>query len=461
VRVTLQFLGAAETVTGSKHLLTVNNRKFLIDCGLFQGLRELKERNWANLPFPVAEIETVIITHAHIDHIGYLPRLWAQGYRGPILCTGATSEITRLSLPDSGRLQEEYARHANKHGFAEHKPALPLYTEDDANAVCKLLDSQKLDSFIELGGACKFRFLRAGHILGSAFVEFHLPDGRTVLFTGDLGRPNQPIIRDPEIVEAADFMLLESTYGDRDHPDVSPGDFLRDAISQAHESGGMIVIPAFAIGRTQDILYYIHDLEKRGDCPALPIYVDSPMAVDATGIYARHHEDHDLEMEQLERDDDNPLRPKNVRFVQKVDESKALNAREGPGIIISSSGMASGGRVVHHLMRRLPDPACQVLFVGYQAAGTLGRELIEGGQRVRVMGQEVPVRAEIKSLQSLSAHADSSEILGWLKGFKSAPKRTFLVHGEPPAQSALQGKIRAEFGWEVEIPKLNDAVTLD
>lgn len=457
--VTIQFCGAAETVTGSRHLLTVDNKRYLIDCGLFQGYQE-KERNWLPFPYPAHSIEKVILTHAHIDHIGYLPKFYTEGFRGPILCTSATDEITRLSLPDSGRLQEEYARYANKKGFSKHKPAKPLYTENDAVAVCKQLNPYPFDKMIELGGKCKIRFRRAGHILGSSFIEFWLPDGRMILFGGDLGRKNTPILRDPDAIDAADFLLVESTYGDRLHPTEPILDEFCRIIQTAVERKCFIIIPAFAIGRTQDVLYYLNELENSKKCPELPVYVDSPMAVDATGIYARHHEDHDLDMEALEGINDNPLRSKNITFVKTSDQSKALNKLKGPGIIVASSGMANGGRVVHHLANRLPDPNNIVLFVGFQAQGTTGRDLVEGAGYVRIMGQEVPVRAEIKSILSLSAHADANEIMDWLGGFKVAPKKTFIVHGEPPAQAALQKRIIEELGWETQIPKYLETVEL-
>ena len=455
----MQFCGAAETVTGSRHLLTVDGRRFLIDCGLFQG-KDVKERNWEPFPYPADSIEKVILTHAHIDHIGYLPKLYTEGYRGQIFCTSATDEITRLSLPDSGRLQEEFARYANKKGFSKHAPAKPLYTEKDALAVCKQLEPFAFDKLIELGGKCKIRFRRAGHILGSSYVEFWLPDGRMILFGGDLGRKNTPIIRDPDYVDAADFLLVESTYGDRLHPTEPIIDEFARVINLAVERESMVVIPAFAIGRTQEVLYYLNELENANKCPILPVYVDSPMAVDATGIYARHHEDHDLDMNALEGIGDNPLRSKNVTFVKSADQSKGLNKINGPGIIIASSGMASGGRVVHHLANRLPDPSNIILFVGFQAQGTNGRLLVEGAGYIRIMGQEIPVRAEIKSILSLSAHADANEIMDWLGGFKVPPKRTFIVHGEPPAQAALQKRIEKELGWATHIPKYLEEVEL-
>ncbi|MCH8274641.1 MAG: MBL fold metallo-hydrolase [Armatimonadetes bacterium] len=457
--VTLQFLGAAETVSGSKFLLAVGKKRFLVDCGMFQGPRKLRELNWR--PFPVSpdDIDAVIVTHAHIDHIGLLPRLYQQGYRGRIYCTKATSSISRLSLPDAGRLQEEFARYANKKGFSRHKPALPLYTGKDARRTCKLLHPQPFHELIQLGGGCSFRFRRAGHILGSAFIEFYLPNGEVILFSGDLGRPNMPIVRNPEPVENADYLLIESTYGNRLHRKVKIREQLKDALSHVCETGGMLVVPSFAIGRTQDLLYYLQELEAGSECPEIPVYVDSPMAVDATAIYARHEEDHDLEMTQLRDEGKNPLKSAEVHLVRHVDQSKMLNLRAGPGIIISSSGMASGGRVLHHLAKRLPKPENMVLFVGYQAAGTLGRKLVEGAEVVKIMGRDVQVRAKVHSLLSLSAHADYEEVLAWLSHFKRPPKRTFIVHGEPPAQASLQDKIKDRLGWETEIPTLGETAS--
>lgn len=457
--ITLQFLGAAETVTGSKFLLTVDKRRYLVDCGLFQGGRELREMNWEPFPIPPKEIDAVLLTHAHLDHAGYLPRLWKQGFRGSVHCTAATAEIARLALLDSGKLQEEFAKYANKKGFSRHARALPLYTEKDAKEACKLLAPAKFNVQRPLD-KCTFRFLIAGHILGSAFIELWLPNGEKILFGGDLGRPDQPIIRDPACVDAADYLLIESTYGNRKHPDTRPTEALGRLINESMSNRGVIIIPAFAIGRTQDVLFYLNELEQSGKCEPIPIYVDSPMGIDATDIYARHHEDHDLQMEQYEREGRSPLRSRNVNFVHTVSQSKALNQMRGPAIIIASSGMAAGGRVVHHLAARLPNPEDRVLFVGYQAEGTLGRALIEGTNPVRIMGQAIEVRASIDSIGSLSAHADADEIMAWLKRFRVKPKNTFIVHGEPAAQSALRDRITTELDWETCIPKLKETITL-
>lgn len=454
----LQFLGAAQTVTGSKHLVSVSGKKYLIDCGLFQGSRELSELNWKPLPIPPNEVDAVLITHAHIDHIGYLPRLWKDGFRGPIYCTRATNDITKLSLPDSGSLQEEFAEYANRKGFSRHKPALPLYTEADAYAVCKLLEPKEFDVNYDLPGKCVYRYRRAGHILGSAMIEFFLPDGRKILFSGDMGRFHTPIIRDPYIVDSADILLMESTYGDRLHSKESAIGELEEVLHRAVRLGGMVVVPAFAIGRTQEILYFLSELQRSGRLPKMPMFVDSPMATDATSIYIRNHDDHDIQMEELEDGKRNPLRPEDLIFTRKVAESKTINELRGPGLVIASSGMANGGRVVHHLRQRLSQEQNTILFCGYQATGTLGRELVDGASEVEIMGDRIPVRAEIRKIDSLSAHADVNEMMSWLSKFKEEPKITYLVHGEIDAMHAFADRIHAELGWKTYIPALFETV---
>lgn len=444
------FYGAAETVTGSRHLITVNHKRILVDCGMFQGDRQLRQRNWEPFPIPPHELDAVIVTHAHLDHIGLLPRLVAQGYSGPIYATHATIGLARISLPDSARLQEEDARRANKHG-SKHRPALPLYTEQDVYPCLRLMRSLKYEVAHELPGGASFRFLPAGHILGSAFAEISLPDGQRLLMSGDLGRFNSPIIRDPTIVKQADYLVVESTYGDRLHSTEGALGKLEAILADAWRDGSVLLVPSFAIGRTQELLYFIRKLEDEKRMPRIPVYIDSPMAVSVTELYRLAKEEQDEDMLISVDEGRSQLEPEGVRYTHDVQESKALNAQGGPVMIIAGSGMANGGRIVHHLLHHLPEPNTIVLFTGYQAQGTLGRQLLEKAPEVRIMGQEILVRARIERLNSLSAHADQGEILSWLDGFDSPPKQTFIVHGEPPAQAALQAKIR-ERGWNVAIP---------
>ena len=450
------FYGAAETVTGSRHLLTIGKHKVLVDCGLYQGNKELRSRNWDPFPIPPHELDAVVITHAHADHIGLLPRLVAQGFRGPIYATPATIELCRISLPDSGRIQEEDAHYANKHGITNHKPALPLYTERDAYEAMKYFKPVHYHAPHDLPGGASFTFSPAGHILGSAFASITFQDGTNLLMSGDLGRYNMPIICDPSVVETADYLVIESTYGDRNHSHEDPLGKIADVLKATYESGGVLVIPSFAIGRTQELLYYFRILQNEGRMPRIPIYIDSPMAVSVTHVYADAKEDLDADMLDSVRAGKSELEPEGINFVRDRETSKALNSQKGPLVIISGSGMANGGRVTHHLQNLMPDPTSIVLFTGYQAEGTLGRRLLEGAQMVRIHGQEVTVRAQIEQVNALSAHADQSEMLRWLGNFKTPPKRTFIVHGEPPAQEALQAKIEEQFGWNTVIPKLGD-----
>ena len=459
----LTFLGATETVTGSKFLLEAAGKRILIDCGLFQGLKELRLRNWQEPPVDPRSVDAVILTHAHIDHTGYLPRFVRQGFNGRVYGTPATVDLLKILLPDSAHLQEEEARFRNKHHRSKHEVALPLYTVEDADATLRLTQSVPYQTLKSLGPDLQFDLLPAGHILGSAFVRFR-SESKSVLFTGDIGRFDTPIIKDPSSIESADYLILESTYGNRIHEEQEGhhGKFaLRDVIVATARRGGTVLIPSFAVGRAQEILFHLRELEEEGEIPVLPVYVDSPMAVDAFEIYRDHEEEHDLEMNRLKAEGKHPMCTKNVSFVRTVQESKAINEHNFPAIVISANGMATGGRIVHHLMHRLPDERNSVVFVGFQAAGTRGRYLVEGARTIRIYGLDYPVRAEIKSIQGFSAHGDANEILRWLQPFKAAPSKTFLVHGEPRAIVAMKEHILEKHpGWQVAIPQYREIFEL-
>ncbi|MEQ1935375.1 MAG: MBL fold metallo-hydrolase [Fimbriimonadaceae bacterium] len=452
----ITFHGAAETVTGSRHLIEHNGKRILVDCGLFQGSSELSSRNYKPFPVEPSSIDAVVLTHGHTDHIGYLPCLVKHGYSGPIYATGATIGICKISLPDSGRLQEEDARHRAKRG--DDRPA--LYTEQDAYATMKSMKRLSYDDIHPLPGGMKVRYLPAGHILGSAFAEIYFDNGERIMMSGDLGRYNTPIIKDPTAYEFAEYLTIESTYGDRLHKIEDTTDRLAQILNDSYKNASVVLVPSFAIGRTQELLYFIHKLQDEGRCPRVPIYIDSPMAISTTDLYRSAYEEHDEDMLREHNIGHAPLEPENVTFVRDRELSKELNSRTGPMMIIAGSGMANGGRIVHHMMHRLGDPSTVVLFTGYQAQGTLGRRLIEGAPMVRIFGQEVSVQAQVEKLNALSAHADQGEMLRWLGGFKSQPKKTFIVHGEPPAQAALQAKIKADLGWDTLIPKWGESFEL-
>ena len=451
----LTFLGAARTVTGSKHLLEVDGTRILFDCGLFQGLKDLRLRNWGPLPIPPETIDAVVLTHAHIDHSGWLPRLVAQGFAGPIYCTGGTADLCQLVLPDAAHLQEEDAKFANKRGFSKHHPALPLYTEADAAEALTRLKPSPFGKKIAIGKGFDVEFINAGHLLGSSYVLVTRQDhaGR-ILFGGDLGRYSRPILPDPSPGVEADVLLVESTYGDRAHPQEDDGETLARIISETHAKRGKVIIPAFAIGRVEELLYWLFRLEDQGRLPQLPIYVDSPMAIKGIDFYRKRTDELDKEIDTVRR--------KLPRFtpIDSARDSKALVENDRPAVIIASSGMASGGRVVHHLFAGLPDPRNTVLFVGFQAAGTRGRQLVDGAQHVKIFGQHVPVHARIEKIDGMSSHADAGEIVRWLRTFPRAPKTTYLVHGEVVAQDALKARITRELGWNVEIPTHGQKVDL-
>jgi len=454
----ITFHGAADTVTGSRHLLETNGKRILVDCGLFQGPREIRNRNWQPFPVDPSTLDAVVITHAHLDHTGYLPRLVKHGYGGPIYCTPATRDLMAIMLLDSARLQMEEAEHANKHKWSRHDPAMALYDEEDVRRTLKFLDSYGYDKPFEAAGV-RFTYRQAGHILGSAFAFAETEVG-VILFSGDLGRYGQSIIPDPTAVSSADYLLVESTYGDRDHQNVDPLAELERIVNGATANRGVILVPSFAIGRAQEVLYLLDTLWDSRRIKQLPVYLDSPMAVSALSLFLQHTEEHDLDMTELMQSHRNPFEGANVHFVRDRNESKALNELPGPAIIIAGSGMANGGRIRHHLLNRVDNTHTTVLFVGYQAHGTPGRALLEGADTFRAFGWEVPVRAKVERLDALSAHADRGEILRWMGGFSKPPARTFLVHGEPVARKALEQKIEAEIGWDVHRPDHGERVEL-
>lgn len=460
----LQFLGAAGTVTGSRHLLEHGGRRILLDCGLFQGGSELRQRNWQDFPVEPASIDAVVLSHAHIDHTGFLPRLCRLGFQGPVWSTPATRDLCALLLPDSGRLQEEEANYANKERYTRHQPALPLYTERDAELVIPKIRTQRYGVPVDLGGGVTLTFGRAGHILGSAVVQLDLerPDGfrHRVVYSGDLGRYGMPVIPDPEGVTRATTLLVESTYGDRLHDEPDPSEALAAIVNRTVEQKGTLLIPAFAVGRTQDLLYHLRQLQLAGRIPAsIPIFVDSPMACDVTPLYLMHREEHDEQMVKLLVEGKQPLHPTHVEFTRSVQQSRALNTHAGPMIVISASGMATGGRIVHHLKHRLPDPRCIVLFVGYQAEGSRGRRLLEGATELRLHGEQIPVRAKIEKISGFSAHADHGEVDRWLGSLQNPPERTFCIHGEPSALEAARARLTGR-GWNALVPSWKERVTL-
>lgn len=458
----ITFLGAAQTVTGSKHLLTTSTgRQVLVDCGQFQGLKALRERNWQGLPLSPASLDSVLLTHAHLDHCGLLPRLVTAGFKGRIFCTPGTRDLCSLILPDAGRIQEEDARQANKHGYTRHHPALPLFTEADALRTLTMLQPVSYRVRVPVAEGVEAEFLPAGHLLGSSFIRVTLDHDapRTLLFGGDLGRYARPILPDPTVVTEADVLLLESTYGDRSHPPDDDGAALAEVIGETWRRGGKLVIPSFAIGRAGELVYWIERLEREKRIPSMPVFVDSPMARAALVFYTSHPAELDEEVRPTRRGE--PMFSTNrLTIIDSAQESKALTESEGPAIIISASGMATGGRVLHHLKRFLPDARNTVLFVGFQAPGTRGRQLVDGASFVKIHGQVVHVGARILRNDQMSAHADHDEILRWLKGFSRPPLCTYLVHGEIDSMTVLRTSIERELGWTVETPRQADRITL-
>ena len=454
---TVTFWGAAGTVTGSKYLIDNKHKRVLVDCGLFQGPRALRDRNWAEAPFPPKSVDAVLLTHAHIDHTGYLPRFVKQGYRGPVYCSRGTAELLRILLPDSARLQEEEADYRNRHKVTRHNPALPLYTEEDAETALGLLQVVQNDGQpfqIVKGISAEFRI--AGHILGSSqvLVLIETDQGvQRILFSGDLGKYDQPIIRDPVPPPACEYLVVESTYGDRTHDPEEPKIALERIIKNAAAHDSEILIPAFAVGRAQEVLYLIRELEDEKRIPILPVILDSPMASKATKVYANRREEHDEEYVTASAGNANPLQTHSMTTSTSREDSKRLNKEVGARVIISASGMMSGGRVLHHALRVLPDANATVVFVGYQAAGTLGRRVADGEKEVKVLGQWIPVRCQSVKIGGFSAHADWQEVIRWLQDLPAPPRRVFVTHGEVGSATAMAEHIRQRFDWPVEVPE--------
>lgn len=456
---TLQFLGAAGTVTGSRYLVKYRGQQVMLDCGLFQGLKELRLRNWLKPEFAPREITSVVLSHAHLDHSGYLPLLVRQGFRGAIHCTAATADLLEILLPDSAKIQEEDAERANREGYTKHHPALPLYDRNDVKETLKLVDTHRFGKPFPVAGDMNVVYRRTGHILGAASIDLAIGkiDPVRLVFSGDVGRYGDPLLRDPEPVPEADVILVESTYGDRIHPpDPSAG--LARIINEAVGRGGALIVPAFAVGRTQEVIWHIRQLEDRSEIPILPVYIDSPMAVEVTDLYCRHTSEHNLPLQRLTSEPDCAIRSHRQIMVHTVEESKALNALDGAFVVIAGSGMATGGRVLHHLARRLPDPRTTVLLPGFQAEGTRGRQLLEGARTIVIHGRQVAVNAQVHRLDGLSAHGDRAEILRWLSGFQRPPAACYAVHGEPPAAAALTQAIQAEFEWTARPAVLGEVV---
>jgi metallo-beta-lactamase family protein len=449
----LQFLGGTGTVTGSKYLVEHEGRRLLVDCGLFQGLKQLRLRNWEPFPIPPSEIDAVVLTHAHLDHSGYLPKLVRLGFRGPVYCTPATADLCSLLLPDSGHLLEEEADFANRHGFSKHKPALALYTENDAHAALERFAPVAFDEAFEPLPGLRALLRRAGHLLGAASVRLEWQN-RSLLFSGDLGSSRDLLMPAPALPEPCDTMIVESTYGDRSHGSADPLAALAEVVNRTAARGGVVVIPAFAVGRAQLLLHMIHLLKQDRRIPDVPAFLNSPMAADATRIYQKHCGQHRLTAEQCD------AMGETARIVSTVEESKRLNDLRTPAIIVSASGMASGGRVLHHLKSLAPDARNTLLFVGYQAAGTRGASITGGAKTVKIHGGYVPIRAEVARMDSLSAHADRDELLAWVGALPAPPERIYVTHGEPVAADALRQAIEERHGWPCTVPEYHASVTL-
>ena len=460
---TLTFLGAAQTVTGSKYLLDFDNFQVLVDCGLFQGPKKLRARNWDTLPFAPAKIDALILTHAHIDHLGYLPRLVKEGFKGPIYCTSATADLARIMLLDSAKIQEEEAKYANKKGYSKHEPAEPLYTAEDAEQTFTLLRDFEYDEDIPLHKGVTIKFHDAGHILGSSWVEMRVKRGKQrkiITFSGDVGRYDQPVLRSPVSMSYTDVLLVESTYGDRENDARDPLGEFADAVNTALKHEGCVLIPSFAVGRTQTVMYYLKTLMERGEMPKVPVYLDSPMAINVTQLYKRRFSYHKLRDQDLQYAE-SLFDYEFFNYYQSVEASKSINDLKRNAIIISSSGMCTGGRILHHLVQRLPRQEDTVLFVGYQAKGTRGRDILEKRKTIRMFGKDIPLRCHVTQISGLSGHADRSELRDWVDTLNRPPQQTFVVHGELDSATAMQQMLEEDLGWDnVHVPDYLDEFKL-
>ena len=442
----ITFLGGVGTVTGSKYLIQSEGKRFLVDCGLFQGYKQLRLRNRKRLPIDPSDIDFVLLTHAHIDHSGYLPLLVRNGFRGPIHCTESTKALCEILLPDSAHLQEREADYANRKGFSRHRPALPLYTMRDAEMCLELFKTHNFNETLDIGGGLSATFLEAGHILGAASILLKTPHNR-IAFSGDLGRYDNPLMHDPSPIREADYLLVESTYGNREHGDTDPEAALESVINRTAKRGGTVIIPSFAVGRAQTLLFHISRLLEAGRIPRLPVYLDSPMAINVTDLFVEHARDHKLTRVEAR------AACEVATYTSDSEQSKKLDRDTTPKIIISASGMATGGRVLHHLKTFAPDARNTILFAGYQAGGTRGAAMLAGASQIKIHGAYHPVRAEVQALHMLSAHADAGEIMRWLSQFSRPPKTAFIVHGEDDAADALRLRIDEELGWDCIVPE--------
>ncbi|HYD97385.1 MAG TPA: MBL fold metallo-hydrolase [Noviherbaspirillum sp.] len=450
----VQFLGATGTVTGSKYLVTSDSARILVDCGLFQGYKELRLRNRAGLPVDASAIDAVLLTHAHLDHSGYIPLLVKHGFQGRIYCSEATRDLCRILLPDSGHLLEEEAGHANRHAYSRHDPALPLYTQEDAEASLRYFHPVKFGRRFAVAGDLHAELGRSGHILGASHVT--LDDGQTrIVFSGDLGRMNDPVMAPPEQIERCDYLVVESTYGNRRHDPADPMILLAKTVRETVNRGGVVIVPSFAVGRAQTLLHYMDRLKQAGEIPpVLPVYLNSPMAADVTALYRKHRGEHNLDDEQCR------AMCSVAKIVNSVEESKALNLMRVPMVIIAASGMATGGRVLHHLKAFASDPRNTILFAGFQAGGTRGAAMLAGAENIKIHGEYVPLRAQVVQIENFSAHADADEMLSWLSRFSAPPKHTFITHGEPEAARALRERIEEALDWQCSVPEYQDKIEL-